>query len=141
VTSHAPTKAAEQILRAHYATDILEDLRRLAEHSGEATSAIYANTILENIRHLRDLTPEDLFLEILMGFHDALAFDNRWAEYDCKQYSAAYQILKSNVNSALTLKRVRRAILKLEEAGFNTTPFSVDIDFFQDGSGLDEQED
>ena len=77
---------AQRILRAHFARQILTDLRRIQQHCGKPTSAVYADSLLRTMRSMRDLSPFDPYLEVAMALYDALAYQNRWFGYNASQF-------------------------------------------------------
>jgi hypothetical protein len=127
---------AQHILRAHFAKQILADLVTIQGRSGQPTAAVYADSILRTIRQFRDLAPYDSYLEILMALYDAMAYENRWLEYSSTQYEDAHSILKSYANQQLDNSKVGKAITKLEELGFATIPFGVDLNFFESDTNI-----
>jgi len=121
---------AQRIMRTHFTKKILTDLRQIQQHCGEPKAAIYADSLLHTMREMRDLLPFDPYLEVVMALHDALAFQNRWSEYSSSQYAGAYSVLKELVKQEyLSNDKTEKAIMSLEELGFDTTPFGVDVDF------------
>jgi hypothetical protein len=128
----------ERILRAHFTEQILSDLNKIQSYCGQPTAAVYANNLLHTIRLLRDQSPFDGYVEILMSLHDSMAFENRWLDYNESQYKGAYAVLKSYANQTLNNKKIQKAIVKLEKLGFETIPFGVDLDFFEEESTIDE---
>ena len=124
----APTVDAERIVRAHFAGQILADLQMLAAHCREAIAARYASSLLRTIRTMRDVAPLDPFVEVLMALHDALAFENRWADYEADQYQAVHEVLKKLTKpKRLTSDKAEKALMELEDIGFDTTPFAMEI--------------
>jgi hypothetical protein len=124
----------QRILRAHLAEQILDDLSKLARHYGEPSAAVYANGFFSTARLLRDQSPFDPYLEILMSLYDAMAFENRWLDYNKSQYEGAKAVLMSFANQELNNKKIQKAVMKLEKLGFDTIPFGVDLDFFEEES-------
>jgi len=122
-----PSENAQQILRAHFAKEILRSLEQLAGCAAEPIAARYAGIMLRAMRTLRDMNPYDPYVEVAMALHDALAFENRWAQVPGERYRGALDVLKK-------LHRLRRidnakaekAIVDLEEIGFDTTPFAAE---------------
>jgi len=121
---------AQRVLRIHYAERILTDLHQIQQHYGKPTAAVYADSLLHTMREMRDLLPFDPYLEVVMALYDALAFQNRWSECSSNQYAGAYSVLKNLVKQeSLSDDKVEKAIMSLEELGFDTTPFGTDVDF------------
>jgi len=124
----------QRILRAHLAEQILDDLSKLALHHGQPIAAVYANGFLSTARLFRDQSPFDPYLEILMSLYDALAFENRWLDYNRSQYEGAKAVLISFANQELDNKKIQKAVMKLEKLGFDTIPFGVELDFSEEES-------
>jgi hypothetical protein len=77
---------------------------------------------------MRDVTPLDPFVEVLMALHDALAFENRWAEYSATQYEGARKIIRKLVlPKRLSDEKAEKAMMELERLGFDTTPFPATV--------------
>ncbi|SRR6266498_967087 len=119
------TSEPMDVFRSYFGRQILADIVQLQKHTGEPTAAIYADSILKNIRRFRDRAPLEPFLEVLMALHDAMAFENRWIRYDATQYEGALKLLKSYVNQKLDNSKSSKAIVKLSQLGFETIPFGV----------------
>ena len=123
---HVPGDTAQRILRSHFANQLLPSLKALADHSDEVTAARYATDLLTTMRTARDIAPFDPFLDVVLALHDALAADNRWIEYSSEQLIGAYDVLrKCSQYSKISNDKAEKAILDLEELGFDTTPFSL----------------
>jgi len=128
VQAKAPTVDAERIVRAHFASQILADLQMLAAHCREAIAARYASSLLRTMRTMRDVAPLDPFVEVLMALHDAMVFENRWTDYEADQYQAAHEVLKKLTKpKRLTSDKAEKALMELDDIGFDTTPFVMDI--------------
>ena len=78
---------------------------------------------------LRDQFPYEPLTEVAMALHDAIAFQNRWIDYTANQYKSARNILTTLLNSQLHNENVEQAILALEDLGFDTLPFGVELNF------------
>jgi hypothetical protein len=116
---------------------LLGDLQKLSSYSGEPIAAVYADNLLRTMRSLRDKLPFDPYTEVVMALHDALAFENRWIDYNANQYKGVCELLTTLVNQeTINNSSVESAILTLENLGFNTLPFGVNI-----GANLDPDED
>lgn len=119
-------ETAQKILRSHFANQLLPSLKALADHSDEVTAARYVADLLTTMRTARDIAPFDPFLDVVLALHDALAADNRWIEYSSEQLAGAYDVLrKCSQYSTISNDKAEKAILELEELGFDTTPFSL----------------
>ena len=108
---------------------ILVDLQKLASCSGEPIASVYADNLLRTMRTIRDKLPFDPYTEVVMALHDALAYSNRWIDYNASQYQGVCDLLTSIVNQeTINNSSVEAAILTLENLGFDTIPFGVKLD-------------
>ena len=108
---------------------ILVDLQKLASCSGEPIASVYADNLLRTMRIMRDKLPFDPYTEVVMALHDALAYSNRWIDYNASQYQGVCDLLTSLVNQeTINNSSVEAAILTLENLGFDTIPFGVKLD-------------
>ena len=108
---------------------ILVDLQKLQQYTGEPMAAIYADNLLRTMRFMRDKLPFDPYTEVVMAFHDALCFQNRWIDYKASQYKGVYDLLTFLVNQeTLNSSSVEYSILTLENLGFDTLSFGVSND-------------
>ncbi|MBE9250618.1 hypothetical protein IQ226_16015 [Dolichospermum sp. LEGE 00240] len=108
---------------------ILVDLQKLASCSGEPIASVYADNLLRTMRTMRDKLPFDPYTEVVMALHDALAYSNRWIDYNASQYQGVCDLLTSIVNQeTINNSSVEAAILTLENLGFDTIPFGVKLD-------------
>jgi hypothetical protein len=118
---------AQQILRTHYANQLLAELAQLQEHCAEPIAARYAGSLLRTMRTVRDVAPFDPFVDVVVALHNALAFENRWTDYSAEQYQEAYEILrKLGQRRSVSDDKAAKAIMELEEMGFDTTPFTLE---------------
>lgn len=109
---------------------ILGDLQKLQQYSREPMAAIYADNLLRTMRTMRDKLPFDPYTEVVMALHDAIAFQNRWIDYNASQYQGVYDLLTSLIErEKLNNDEVYSAILTLENLGFDTLPFGGELDF------------
>ncbi len=123
-----PSENAQQILRAHFAKEILRSLEQLADCAGEPIAARYAGTMLRAMRTLRDINPYDPYVEVAMALHDALAFENRWLGVPAERYRGALDVLKKlHKLRRIDNTKAEKAIVDLEEIGFDTTPFAAEL--------------
>jgi hypothetical protein len=127
---------AQLIIRAHFAETVLSALKSMQQYSGQAMASSYANRLFRVIRQFRDLSPFEPYVEILMALYDAMAFENKWIDYEPAQYESAYKILKTCAAQKLDNSKISKAILKLQRAGFDTIPFGSELD----SSAFDDQE-
>ena len=72
-----------------------------------------------------------------MALYDSMAFENRWVEYKQPHYELASKILRAYAGQKLDNSKVRKAILKLQKAGFDILPFGGN----GDETFLDEEKD
>lgn len=127
--SEEPTPSFMKIVRMHFLKPILDALRKVQSHVGSPDAAVYVNRILRTIRRLDEVSPRDPFLEVLFALHDAMSFENNWTFYNAEQFAKAWEILKKYSNrEVLNQNGVEKAIMELEEAGFDTTPFPIVLD-------------
>lgn len=132
---------ARRVLRVHFTDHILKDLERLQNECGKPTAAVYADNILRTIRAMRDRSPFDPFLEVVMALYDAMAYQNRWLSYSKKQYIEVHNLLKNLANREFVRNdHIEKAILELEDIGLDTLPYEVDIDFGIDDYDADSEE-
>jgi len=118
---------AQFILRVHYISQILSDVLHIQNYCGQPQAAVFAESLLSEMRTMDEISPSDPFLEILMALHDALAFQNNWSKYTKDQYEGAYILLKKFAKRPnLRNDAVEKAIIELEVLGFDTTPFEMD---------------
>ena len=118
----------QQVLRVHFLEPILDALRKIQPHVGSPSSITYVNSLLRAIRQMMEHSPDDPFLEVLLGFYDALTFDSNWTRYAADQYAEAYKVLKQlSSQQRIQTDAVERAVMKLEDIGFDTTPYPLDI--------------
>jgi hypothetical protein len=109
---------------------ILADLRKIQRHCGTPPAAMYADSILRTIRAMRDLVPFDPYTEVAMALYDAMASQDRWLDYTAEQYEGAHHFLRNlAVRSHLRNNDIENAIMGLEDLGFDTTPFGMDVEF------------
>ncbi|MDD1429135.1 hypothetical protein MEO94_32855 [Dolichospermum sp. ST_sed9] len=108
---------------------ILIDLQKLSFCSGEPIASVYTDNLLRTMRTMRDKLPCDPYTEVVMALHDALAYSNRWIDYNASQYQGVCELLTSLVNQeTINNLSVETAILTLENLGFDTLPFGVTLD-------------
>jgi hypothetical protein len=106
---------------------ILIDLQKLSSYSGEPIASVYADNLLRTMHTVRDKLPFDPCTEILMALYDALAYSNRWIDYNADQYQGVCELLTILVNQGeINNLSVETAILTLENLGFDTLPFGVE---------------
>ncbi|MEM8638321.1 MAG: hypothetical protein AAGG51_05890 [Cyanobacteria bacterium P01_G01_bin.54] len=103
----------------------MQDLQRIQPHCGQPLAAVYAKSLLMNLRNLYKQVFPLPQAEVFMALYDALACQNRWLDYSAEQYAAAHQLLQHFLiaEEQVTNAQVEDAILGLEESGFDTLPF------------------
>jgi hypothetical protein len=118
-----------EIMKMHLLDPILDAFDKIQPHANSGDAAVYINRILHTIREMEDRSPKDPFLDILFALYDALAVDNNWTKYTADQYAKAKEVLeKYSKRSILNQKAIEKAIVELEEIGFDTTPFTLNIE-------------
>ena len=135
-------KASQTVLEislSEITNHILEDLKKLSTCSGEPMAAVYADNLLRQMHLLRDKYIDNPITEVVIALHDALFFQNRWIDYTANQYLQAYNLLSSLAHEeTINNSSVEEAILALENDGFNTLPFGVQLDLNQADSEAGE---
>ena len=122
-----------RITRAIFVKSILHALDAIQSFAQTPDAALYVHQILHQIREFETTCPDDPFLEILSGLYMALAYDNLWADYEAGQFAAVLKILKNFADrSVLKPADIEKAIMKLEEAGFDTTPIPIFTETFDE---------
>jgi hypothetical protein len=78
------------------------------------------------MRDYAQQSPADPAVDVVMGLHDALAADKFWVSATARQYRDAAGIIESlGDRPKLSAKHIDAAIGRLEDSGFDTTPFSA----------------
>lgn len=122
----APTIQALQILRSHYADKILEYLARIEPAAGSPEMEFFVSGLLRTIRQMRDNCPEEPLTDIALALYDSITFEKRWFCFTSNQYSEARRIITEIASRKhLGYDAIKRAIVELEEAGFDTTPYQL----------------
>ncbi|MBO3457359.1 hypothetical protein G7B40_030405 [Aetokthonos hydrillicola Thurmond2011] len=133
------SQTVKEISTVEMTNAILVDLQKLSSYSGEPMAAVYVDNLMRTMRIMRDKYTADPLTEVVMALHDALAYSNRWIDYTATQYQGAYDLLASLLTLvSITNLEVESAILTLEDLGFDTLPFGVQLDDNQHGN-LDEE--
>lgn len=118
-----------RIMRAHFVNPILEALQKVQSHARSSSMAVYIDQTLHMIRQMEDHLPDDPLLEVLFAFYDALAFRNQWSYYEADQYAKAREVVRlASQKQPLQPSAVEKAIMDLEDIGFNTTPYPLDME-------------
>jgi hypothetical protein len=112
--------------RSRFAKQMLYYLERIQPIAGSPEMEVCVDGLLRTMRQVRDHCADDPFVEVVLALYDALAADQQWAKFSQKQYAAAFQVIKRLGSKArLTPEDVENAVLELEEAGFDTTPYAL----------------
>jgi len=121
-------ETAQRVMRIHFAKQILRELQWLEQKGGDPIAAMYVDSLFSKMRTMRDLSPTDPFVEVLMALYDAMAANNNWLNLKAHHFREAASILKKLLRRRkITEDAVEQAILSLEEIGFDTTPFGGEI--------------
>jgi hypothetical protein len=121
-------ETAQRVMRVHFAKQILRELQWLEQKGGDPIAAMYVDSLFSTMRTMRDLSPTDPFVEVLMALYDAMAANNNWFNLKAHQLREAASILKKLLRRRkITEDAVEQAILSLEDIGFDTTPFGGEI--------------
>jgi hypothetical protein len=128
----------KQLLRVHFGRQILATLKKVPPTAGQPIAAMPIGKLLGTIRAMRDVVGIDPFVEVVLALHDSLALENKWADYGADQFAGAYEVLKNLVSkNSVSETHAEKAIMELEELGFETTPFGGD-EFSNDGESEEE---
>lgn len=123
-----PNEQFLEIMRTHFIEPIIDSFEKVQMHANTANAALFINQVFHSIRDMEDESPYDPFLDILFAIYDALAIDNNWINYSAEQYNKIKEILrKYSSRTSLNQKAIEKAIVELEEAGLDTTPFTIEI--------------
>lgn len=121
-----PSNDFIMIMRSHFVNQILKSLHLIQPYAGTSSGAAYVADILRNIKIMEEKSPRDPFLEILYSLYDSLAFEGKWANYNCEHFKKAHDIIKKYVKRTLIKQRdLEKAITELEDGGFDTTPIPL----------------
>jgi hypothetical protein len=114
---------------AEITKSMLPDLEQLSKCAEEPVAVVFADSLLRKMRSLHDAHMHDPYTEAVMALHDALAHQNRWINYNSKQYEGAYNLFSALVDkNTITNADVENTIISLENIGFNTLPFGTILD-------------
>jgi hypothetical protein len=76
-------------------------------------------------------------VEVTMALYDAMAFQNQWLNYTAEQYEGAHRVLRKLAGRAqLRNNNIENAIMDLEDLGFDTTPFEMNVEL---GNNIDDE--
>lgn len=125
--SQQPSAEFTKIVRSHFTKPILAALQNIKPYALSLNAAVYIDEILHKIRQMEKDIPHDPFLELLYAFYDALAYENQWLLYNGDQFVQAKEVLKQFAERVdLPQSEVEKAIMRLEQIGFDTTPIPLD---------------
>lgn len=120
------SRAFLQSMRPFLITDILNALHEVQPFAGTAKAAMYIYQIFETKTKMESLIYDDSILEIIRALYDSLACNDRWTDYNAKQYQKAFNIIEPLLKLyPVSQGEIDRAILALEEEGFDTTPYAL----------------
>lgn len=83
-----------------------------------------AVTLLSYLRAWCSLYSHRPHVHVLLGFHDALAYNDAWRQKTRRQYKQAYRILSVFFQRrVIDTGRIGKTLAELHAAGFDTLPF------------------
>lgn len=124
-----PSSEFIQLIRANFVPQILTALEEVQPHALSPNALVYIDEILTTIKNMESECPDDPLLEILFSLYDALSFENNWANTKGVEFNGANLLLKEYANRfPLRNREVEKAIMELEEIGFDTTPIPLIIE-------------
>ena len=132
-----PSPTYLSVMSSHFVNDIVCELGQLEGMDSDSPSRTSCvDSVLQSICKMRKFAIDDVFSDLLLAFYDALTVDNKWTEYTNDQYGAARDLMiKLSERKNLREEAVDRALIKLEDIGFDTTPYSMEFSEDND-SGL-----
>ena len=120
--------AAIVLLRKHYLEIININIYNIHQLGEKENMILHMNNLLNSIREMEEACPYDPFTEIIMAFYDALVYNNNWVKYNNQQFKEVYDLFQRfNNRENITEKNIEKTIIKLEEIGFDTTPYDINI--------------
>jgi len=127
-SSYSPSPMFLEIMRAEFLNPIFDALQDVQPYAETSEAAVYMDIVLHKILELENKSPNDPLLEVLSAFYDAIA-GGRWAAYKGNQYAEARKVLMEvSKKTTLYTNAIERTIIKLEDIGFDTTPYPLDIE-------------
>lgn len=130
---------AQFVIRKHYAKALIANLEKVQQFSGEPQAANYVGPLLNSILIMRDTIPLDPYVEVVMAFYDAVAYEDRWVNCRAEQYEGVKNFLSRLANKpSLNRGDVDRGLDELEALGFDVLPFSDGFDLFDELESLQE---
>ena len=122
----APSRQFVKAMRPLFLTPILKSLHDIQEYVGTAGAAMYVEQILKKVCEMHEALPNDSIIEVLRALYDSMVQEANWVTYNAKQYQGAYDILGVlSKKFPVTKRQYEKAILKLDEIGFDTLPFTL----------------
>lgn len=80
------------------------------------------------INYIDEQFPDDPISDVLFALYDALAYNGQWINYTADLFEKAGEILKWCARFALlNSDQAGDAIMRLDEAGFEIIPYTVNI--------------
>ncbi len=123
----AADKSTETV-RTRFLKSISDGLEKVALHAGSSSAAVYINQILHTIHCMDEQFPDDPISDVLFALYDALAYNGQWINYTADLFEKAGEILKWCTGfPVLNSNQAEEAIMRLDEAGFEIIPYTVNI--------------
>ncbi len=119
---------ASETVRTRFIKSIPDGLEKAALHAGSSSATVYINQILHTIHCMDEQFPNDPISDVLFALYDALAYNGQWINYTADLFEKAGEILKwCSGFTVLNQDQAEEAIMRLDEAGFETIPYTVNI--------------
>jgi len=110
------------------ASSVLQSVRNIQPYANTPNASVYIHKILHTIRSFEEKSPDDVILEVLFAFYDALAYQNQWTAYTSAQFENAEEILSRVTKGSIKSKDIEKAIAALDNIGFDTIPFQFSLE-------------
>jgi hypothetical protein len=124
-TEHS--RAFLQAMRPYFLSDMLTGLKAVQKYAGTPKAAVYIDQILTAKVKMEEVIGEDSIMPTIRAFYDAIACDGRWLDYSAEQYQKVFDILEPlSKLYPVSSGETERAVMALEDAGFDTTPFALE---------------
>jgi hypothetical protein len=116
---------AISVVRTHFNEKLINDLDWLAQNHEEDshTSFPYVSSLLCNLKEYSDSYSDDIYCSFLLALYDSLIHENSYLSISSAAYSKVLKMIEFLNNKTLDYGIVDKYIFKLEEAGFNVTPY------------------
>lgn len=114
-------------LRKAYLQQISNHVKSISQFIEDSAVNLYISRLFRTLLEFQESSPDDPFLIITSTLYNALATDNKWIHYSADQYAGIIDIINKANNTKLTEKKIFDAISCLENVGFDTNPFSIDL--------------